>query len=491
MIQESLILGTLWYVLCRIWGVLSRSALGRGFDALCRAVGRAWRESLIVGWFCSPRCFCVVPAEAGRVRVRWCGVYRRLRLERLLEGSIFLRAFLWCALAAALAPLLPTMGVLALSLVGCVSLLLLALHEPERRFASNPLALPLVAYAAVYLAGMLHSVDLRGSLWVTVLTLAFLFFSLALYHAVDTRARLELLTAAMVAAGAAVAAYGIFQYKFRLGYQSAAWVDEDMFSAITFRVGSTMENPNMLGQYLTLTIPLGGAKLLAARDTPRRLWYFACCAAMCLCMMLTYSRGAWLGLLFAGVLFFTALQPRLLVLAPAALAALWLLLPETVLNRFTSIGNLGDRSTSYRVIIWLSTIAMLRDGHWLLGVGPGEAAFNAMYTFYSYEASVAHHSHNLFLQIICDAGIAALVIFLWLLLRYFRVLGAALLRGGGEKAARLTCIAFASGMLGFLVQAMTDYSFYNYRVMFLFWTYLALGAASARFMLEKKAGVDA
>ncbi len=27
-----------------------------------------------------------------------------------------------------------------------------------------------------------------------------------------------------------------------------------------------------------------------------------------------------------------------------------------------------------------------------------------------------------------------------------------------------------------MVQAMTDYSFYNYRVMFLFWAYLALGS---------------
>ena len=32
---------------------------------------------------------------------------------------------------------------------------------------------------------------------------------------------------------------------------------------------------------------------------------------------------------------------------------------------------------------------------------------------------------------------------------------------------------------GFLVQAMTDYSFYNYRVMFLFWAYLALGGLAA------------
>ena len=37
-----------------------------------------------------------------------------------------------------------------------------------------------------------------------------------------------------------------------------------------------------------------------------------------------------------------------------------------------------------------------------------------------------------------------------------------------------------AGIAGFLVQAMTDYSFYNYRVLFLFWAWLALGSLLAR-----------
>jgi hypothetical protein len=41
-------------------------------------------------------------------------------------------------------------------------------------------------------------------------------------------------------------------------------------------------------------------------------------------------------------------------------------------------------------------------------------------------------------------------------------------------------IGFISGMAGFLVQAMTDYSFYNYRVMLIFWVYLALGMVVSR-----------
>ena len=37
-----------------------------------------------------------------------------------------------------------------------------------------------------------------------------------------------------------------------------------------------------------------------------------------------------------------------------------------------------------------------------------------------------------------------------------------------------------SDEVGFMVQAMTDYSFYNYRVMFIFWAYLALGELACR-----------
>ena len=48
-----------------------------------------------------------------------------------------------------------------------------------------------------------------------------------------------------------------------------------------------------------------------------------------------------------------------------------------------------------------------------------------------------------------------------------------------ERDSRLFQIAAVSSICGFLVQAMTDYSFYNYRVMFLFWAILGLGALLA------------
>ena len=157
--------------------------------------------------------------------------------------------------------------------------------------------------------------NLKGSLLGGMLTVAFVLFTIMLENAVTTRRQLDVLIAMMVLAGTVVALYGIFQYLFGWGYQSTAWVDTDMFGD-SFRVPSTLENPNMLGQYLILAIPLGGAGLLSAKDWAQRVWYFICCGIMCVCMLLTLSRGAWLGLLFAGFLFVLFLQPRLLLLAP-------------------------------------------------------------------------------------------------------------------------------------------------------------------------------
>ena len=71
------------------------------------------------------------------------------------------------------------------------------------------------------------------------------------------------------------------------------------------------------------------------------------------------------------------------------------------------------------------------------------------------------------------------MVFLILLFVYFRMMCVALSREK-DRDSRLLQIALTAGVFGFLVQAMTDYSFYNYRVMYIFWACLALGGLAAR-----------
>lgn len=464
---------------------LEGSLIWRLAMALCGWCGRQWRSSAILRWFLHPAGWSRAASESSVFFRLWsllrgglCWLYEKLGLERVFAGSMFGAAWFWCALPAALAPLLPTMGVLALEAVGCCALLLALVRDRKRALAWSPVNRYIILYAAVYLIAAFCSVDRQSSLKPGLLTAAFVLFALVLFNGITSRAQLSGVVTAMLVAAAAVSLYGILQYVFGWGYQSESWVDSDMFSTISFRVASTMDNPNMLGQYLVLMIPLGGARLLSSKTWPGRLLSLLCCGLMCACMLLTLSRGAWLGLLFAGAVFFVMLAPRLVLLAPPAVAALFLAMPATIFARFTSIGNMGDSSTYYRVSIWLGSLAMLHD-YWLCGVGPGEAAFNRVYPAYDVGAANAHHSHNLYLQLMCDGGVVVLAVFAMILFVFFRLMCTRISRER-EWAARLHQIALVSGMLGFLAQGMTDFSFYNYRVMFLFWVCLALGALYAR-----------
>ena len=464
---------------------LQASMLFRLLASMDGWFGRQWRESRMISAL-------VQPDERGR-RISESSVfyklwqllhgglarlYELLRLEKLFSGSMFLRSFFWAMLCVGFAPILPTMADLGLAAIGYVSVLLMFMRDKGRVLAFSPMNRYVLLYGMVFAVASVFSVTPKESVKVGLLTVAFVLFSLVLQNAVTTRRQLEVLLRVIVLAGTAVAFYGVCQYLFGWGYQSAAWVDNDMFSSITFRVSSTLQNPNMLGQYLILTIALGFALLLKAESWGGRIFWLICCGVMALCMILTFARGAWLGLLFGGALFLLILNPRLIVLFPIVLLGLYMVLPATITDRFTSIGDLSDSSTSYRVHIWMGTLAMLKD-YWLCGIGPGDGAFNLVYPVYSYNAIVAPHSHNLFLQLLCDGGVTLLASFVAVLAHFFRQMAAAIHQAGNWRE-KIYPAAIFGAIAGFLLQAMTDFSFYNHRVMVMFWMFLAVGALVAR-----------
>ena len=469
----------------RIMNILNASILCRWLFALADRLGVQWNDSRAVRWFLNPSRRARGASEHSLFAHVWngvrgglCWLYEKLKLEKLLGDSIFTQLWFWCMLPVVFAPLLPTMVAAALGGVAVCSLLLKLLRDRQRKLTFSPINKHVMLYAAVYMAGTLTSVTPRASLTVGLLTVFFTLFALVPLNSIDSRGQLERMVKLVVLGGVLVSLYGMLQYVFRFGYQSDAWVDSGMFGSV-FRVVATLGNPNMLGQYLVLMIPLGGAFLLNAKEKKERWFWLGCCGVLCVCMLLTFSRGAWLALLCAGLVFVVLINPRLLMLAPFALLVLYFVLPDAVIQRFTSIGDLSDHSTSYRVSIWLGSLRMLAD-YWLCGIGPGDVAFNTVYPAYSYDEIVTPHSHNLLLQITADAGICAVILFCVILFCYFRWLCAALHKEQKSGRGRMYHIAFLSGVVGFMVQAMTDFSFYNYRVMLVFWVYLSLGMAAAR-----------
>ena len=490
------------------------SLIGKGIKKAGIFIGNQWRNNRIIKRFLSPG-DCKQVSDSSIISRIWeyfhrglNFAFRKLKLDKLLQGSIFTMPYIWSLAALALAPFLPTMLLLAVTLVSLMTLILAFGCDSSRKLAYSPVNKYVLLFAFIYIGATFTSVTVSGSLYSGALTTLFVIFAIIIQNSVTTKRQLYMMIYAFVLFGAAVSAYGVYQY-LSGATGATAWLDSTMFSEIGVRVYSTLDNPNVLAMYLLLVIPFAGASILTAKGYLQKLMFTACLAIMMLCMLLTFARGGWLGLIIAAAVFLVMIDRRFIIVGIVALIVLYFTLPDFILSRFLSIGNISDSSTSYRVFIWMATIEMLKD-YWFTGIGPGTEAFNRIYPIYSFNTVAAPHSHNLYLQIMCNAGIAGIVVFLICLFVYIRHLCSAIskvnrtirikhngvddsseqiseTRNGTQnvedsaiKYARYFQIASVSSVIGFLVQGMTDYSFYNYRVTFVFWAVLGLGMLTTR-----------
>ncbi len=468
--------------------ILEASFFVRLVNAVAAFLERQWDKSFAASAIAGARERSGEPSvlnsiESGLNRA-WTGAFRALRLDRLFEGSIFTRSFFWLALTALIAPIAPTTVTLLSALAAFFSLLV-NLGRGELRLRYLPINKWIYAYALVYLICTLTSVNVSSNIKGGALSLVFILFPIVLVNVVRKKRGADILTAVLVISGFAVAAIGILQL-LRGATSTTKWIDESFNEDISLRVYSTLDNPNVLSEYLLLIIPLGAAMTLTAGTVNGRIASGVATAAMIAAMILTYSRGGWLGLILSVVVFLVIMDVRFIPIGLICAVILFFFLPDTILSRFQSIGNLSDTSTNYRVSIWIGTVAMLKD-YWLTGVGTGIEAFRNIYPVYSQHSALAQHSHSLYLQILAEMGISGGIVFLGVIFCTVRQC-ASRIRRGADRTLKIRLAAILSGLAGFMLQSGTDYSFYNYRVMLVFWMVIGLGAVLAR--LPEESGKD-
>lgn len=410
-------------------------------------------------------------------------LFYALRLQKVFDNSVFKMAFLWSILAAVMAPFLPTMLVMLLVLAASGSLFLSFLFEKDKNLVHFTANKYIYLFCGAYLFATFTSVARSASWMGGMLSVLFALFAIIIMNAIETKRQLDALLFLMVAMGILISLYGFYQFLNPAKY-SGVWHDKDMFESISFRVYATLENPNVLGEYFLLIIPIAAALCITSKTWIMRLFYLGASGVMMVCLILTYSRGCYVGILVAAAVFLVLLDRRFILLGLLGLIALPFVLPQTIIERFLSIGNMADSSTSYRVYIWMGSIAMLRE-YWLCGIGPGADAFNLVYPAYAYNGISAPHSHNLFLQLICDAGIVGLLLFILIIYHFYKTLCASLCKLK-DWSDRVLVIAGLSAISGFLVQSLFDYTFYNYRVTLLFWAVIGIGLVFTRLPMLKK-----
>ncbi len=380
-------------------------------------------------------------------------------------------------IGAGVAALLPTTALYFVIGVTIVSFLCKWALGKLPKYSATPIDALLVMFFLVFCYSTLTSYFAMSSLRVLIIYSLFLAFYFVLTRTITSRYRLYLLLALLLVSGAFASLYGIYQY-FGGAATTSAWVDTTMFGDIGSRVGSTFNNPNILGEYLIMMIPLALGVLWYRKKLPYKVIYVGILCIMGICMLLTFSRGAWLGLIVALVGFFVVRDKRLFILFLVALLVMPFALPDSVMHRFTSIGDLSDTSSSYRMSILIGSLRMAGD-YWLSGIGLGSQSFEAIYPKYSLAAAYAHHSHNIYLQVILEMGAAGALVFMLIILVFAR---ATLAQQGKTKDRFLSSIMIASctGVGGYLVQGLVENIWYNYRVLHIFWVVVAVGLCALR-----------
>lgn len=379
---------------------------------------------------------------------------------------------------AVLTPFAPSILLAGMTLFVTFSFLLKVMRG-KRSIKFGITDLVITVFTVMTLIGGLISPNVSGSLKPALIYTVFLFGYFLCANLVRTKEMLYKCLFGLMASLFGVSAFGVAQYVFGLG--ATKWHDTTLFSDIEGRVVSTFENPNVLAEYLIMLIPLAFALMLTSdRHSSRSASFVTLCTSV-LCLVFTWSRGAWLGFLFSAVIMLIMYSKKVLAFILSGIALLPFLpfvLPDSIINRFTSIGNLADTSTSYRVNIWTGVMRMLKD-YWFSGIGTGYPAFAEVYPAYSLSGiETAPHAHNLFLQIITEHGIVVLVLFLIII--FFFAQSVFTFNKYEPTGKKYIPVAMMCGILAVLVQGLTDYVWYNYRVYLMFWIIIGLTTAARR-----------
>ena len=272
----------------------------------------------------------------------------------------------------------------------------------------------------------------------------------------------------------------------------ATWSDQASILLNTERLYGSLGNPNLLGGYLVPIVPLAVGAALHWRRWPGRLFAVVTAALAGAALALTYSRGAWLGLV-AGLACLVLLWgwfalPRrqgrrravfgvLLLAAVLGAVAMAGLLEPLQVRLLSALAGRGDSSVNFRINVWMAAWQMVRDYPWT-GIGPGQDAFSRVYPLYQQPLFNALSAYSMPLELAVEMGMAGLLagmaVFCHALCRGLRQLKAAAATTGVAAGAEWwPLVSVMAAVVGLAGHGLVDTIFLRPEAQLTWWLCLA------------------
>lgn len=350
--------------------------------------------------------------------------------------------------------------------------------EKKGEIKRTDLDYPILIFLGLVLLSTIFSVHPLTSLFgkyrrydglLTYLNYGIIFFLAAQFFK-DTD-RIRTVAYSMVISAAVISVYGLLQY---LGFDFLKWVSVPFEFDRSF---ATFGNPTFLGGYLVIILPISLGLFFSASDMRNQIILGVSLVLVFSCLIVTFTRAAWIGGLLNLICFFTLSWKRLKAKKQVYITAACLLLIAAAFlikssSFFTSSDrdvsrlnvDIGERITSgvsvqgsalTRVMIWESALKMVRAKP-LFGFGPD--CFRLMMRKYQSlkykrlvgESTIADNAHNYLLQLASMMGIPAMIAFITILGLFIFLAQKVLLKFSEQREYPLL-VGIALSIFGYLI----------------------------------------
>lgn len=199
-------------------------------------------------------------------------------------------------------------------------------------------------------------------------------------------------------------------------------------------------------------------------------------------LIVTKSRGAWLG--FGAAVLYLVLRSRSRWLVIATAVALLVVLSVDVLRRVVLVRaadtSLRDPSLTGRYLLWYYGWKVAK-ANWVLGVGMDY--FRATKHSYGFPAPfnnvwLRYHTHNLFMELLANTGVVGLGCFLWMLVGSFWRLQHRVTVDRTETQG--LALGISAALIAFVVHGLWDAVIWQYGALMLLAALIGLAVAFNR-----------
>lgn len=360
------------------------------------------------------------------------------------------------------------------------------LLKPVPNYLNKPLAVFLAIGFLTVITSQFPRASIEGFVG-KMLECAFMYF--AFLECIRTKKRIKIFLVIFSVSILLICVSGLYQY----------FIGHDFIRGHIFegRISSSFRQANDFAAYLVVTTPVllylslfplpkqkkdgdcpDGLSFLSTGKARGILFFLFMLSFSCL--ILTYSRGAWIAFILS--LSVLAVQKRRIFLFSAVFLVIFLAAFYCQSARVRPLDSImGNNLTRYfewennRLGYWTRSISIIRDYPVL---GSGLNTYSSIQWQYD-GVGWGGYPHNSYLQMTAETGVVGLLAFLWLiiilLINSFKNLQSMM-----DPFLRSLVLSFLAGLTGFLIHSFFDTNFYSVQLGTFMWVIIGVIVAAQK-----------